>query len=248
MPEDSKTRKWRAKFAAKKIQFEAGAPPSMDAMLAVRWGIAGAAATVVAVILAFTGIWWLKWIALAVWLIGLPFAIRGTLRGKFEGDVINAGRSPARGKPLARAGMFLGIGAAGLTVLYLIVMLIMALQPAPSLPGKYGSAEKTFNEYIKAISAGDFAAYKDCLAADAKNAASDEQLQAAFENLQTGRARQNLDIQGAVEYSDGGTNARDANRADMQIQCFDPKSGSSTSASMSMVREEDGWKVVRTDL
>jgi hypothetical protein len=243
MPEDSKTRKWRAKFAAKKIQFEAGAPPSMDAMLAFRWGIAGAAATVVAVILALTGIWWLKWIALVVWLIGLPFTMRGILRGKFEGDVINAGRSPARGKPLARTGMFLGLGAAGLTLLYLVFLLIMALQPAPSLPGKYGSAEKTFNEYIRAIRADDFAAYKDCLAGDVKNAASE----AAFGNLKTGRARQNLDIQ-SIDYSDGGTNARDANRADMQIQCTNPASNITTAASMRMAREEDGWKVIWTDL
>jgi len=248
MPEDSKTRKWRAKFAAKKIQFEAGAPPSMDAMLAVRWGIAGAAATVVAVIIALTGIWWLKWIALAVWLIGLPFAIRGILRGKFEGDVINAGRSPARGKPLARAGMFMGLGALALTALYLIFMLIMAVLPAPSLPGKYGSAEKTFKEYVRAIRADDFAAYKDCLSADALKATDEAQLRRKFDNLKTVRGQQRLDILGPVDYSDGGSNARDANRADIQIQCADPASNSATTASMRLKREDDGWKVAWTNL
>jgi hypothetical protein len=178
-----------------------------------------------------------------VWLIGLPFTIRGALRGKFEGDVINAERAPARGKPLAKAGMFLGLGALALAVLYFVFLLVTALQGAPSLPGKYGSAEKTFNEYIRAIQADDFAAYKDCLAGDVKNAASED----AFKNLQTGRAQQKLDIL-SIDYSDGGTNARDANRADIQIQCTDTSLKTTTSANMTLTREEDGWKVARTDL
>jgi ketosteroid isomerase-like protein len=249
------------KFAARKIQFAADMPPSIDAKAALKSGIAGAAATVVALILAIAGVWWLRWIALLVWLIGLPFLIRAVLRGKFESDTIAAGRSPMRGKPLAMAGMFLGLGSAGLAVLCLLIVFIAAILPSPSLPGKYGNAERTFNEYMKAVRSGDFDAYLNCLESrrregedqtvqgtkEERRKAFTEKLRSAFEGLHKRRASQEVMIFG-VEYSDGGTTARDANRADLRIRCVDKASGLATEVSMSMKRETDGWKVTSSEL
>jgi len=253
-------KRWRSKFAAVKIQFAPDAPPNADAKSALICGIAGAVATIIALVLALAGIWWLKWIALVVWLIGLPFIIKAVFTGKFEGDVIAAGHAPVKGKPYAMGGMLLGLGSAGLTFLYLLVLLVVAILPAPSLPGKYGDAQRTFDEYMKAIRTDDFTAYLNCLDSrqregkdptvqgteeDQRNAYL-ENMRKAFEAIRTRRIPQEITII-ETQYSGGGTTARDAKRADLRIRTVDKASGLATELSMSMTREADGWKVTSSD-
>ena len=250
-------KRWRSKFAAVKIQFAPDAPPNADAKSALTAGIAAAAATVIALIIAVIGIWWL---AIIVWLIGLPFIIRGALKGKFEGDVIAAGHAPVKGKPYAMGGMLLGLGSAGLTILYLLVLLVVAILPAPSLPGKYGDAQRTFDEYMKAIRTDDFNAYLNCLDSrqregkdptvqgteeDQRNAYL-ENMRKAFEAIRTRRIPQEITIS-ETQYSDGGTTARDAKRADLRIRTVDKASRLATGLSMNMTREADGWKVTSSE-
>lgn len=245
MPDIKKTGKWRAKFAAKKIEFAADAPPSKEAVTAFRSGIIGIAATVVAVAFAliFAAKLWL--LALVIWLIGLPFTVRGILYGKFEGNVIAEGRAPSRGKPLTRNGLLLGLGAVAITVLYLVFLIVMALRPAPELPGKYGTPEKTFDLYVKAVQSGDFDAYLDCLSKETKSTLDKEQLQTVFESLKTALAQQKMEPQ-TPAYTGGGGTAKDAERADITITCTDRAKGAVTTASMTLTREEEGWKVVST--
>jgi hypothetical protein len=254
-------RRWRSKFAGVKIQFAPDAPPNADAKAALNYGIAGAAATIIALVLALAGIWWLKWIALVVWLIGLPFIIKAVFAGKFEGDVIAAGHAPAKGKPYAMGGMLLGLGSAALAVLCLLFLLVMAILPAPSLPGKYGDAQKTFDEYMKAIRDDDFTAYFNCLddtqregkdttvegtEEDQRNAYM-ENMRKAFEAIRKRRIPQEIAVI-ETQYSDGGTTARDARRADLRIRTLDKATRFATELGMSMTREADGWKVTSSEL
>jgi uncharacterized membrane protein len=239
---NDKTRRWRSQFGAKKMQFAPDAPADAYARTAFHAGIVAVATTLAAVILVIVGVWWLRWIALVVWLAGLPFAVRAALRGKFEGDAIDAGRAPAKGKPLAAAGIYMGLGSAGLAAIVLIVLFVIAVWPSPTLSGKYGDANKTFDEYMKAIRSGDFNAYLDCLTAGTREGKD----RAYFEKLRNRRASQDINILD-VEYSDGGTNARDAKRADLRVRCYDKSSGP-VDVGVRMVREADGWKIASSDL
>jgi ketosteroid isomerase-like protein len=261
---DKKTGRWRSKFAAKKIEFAPDAPPSKDARSALNSGIAAACATVIPVILAvtrpLTGIPW--WLAPLLWLVvGLPFTIRAIFRGKYEGDVIKAGMAPKRGKQFTNAALFLGLGSAGLAALYLLMLLVFATLPAPKLPGNYGDAQQTFNAYLNAVRSGDFDAYLNCFDSKTREAkdqsvegTEDEQrqafrgkLRAAFEELRKRRDSQDITLN-RVEYSDGGSTARDANRADLRVHCADKSRSLETDVSMTMTREADGWKVAVSEL
>ncbi len=257
MPEtNGKTKRWRSKFAATKRVIAPDAPPGTDAKRALQYAMVGVAGIIAALVLTFiVNIYWLLY--LPVWLISLLFAIMGALRGKFEGDVIRAGRSPVRGKPLAMTGMYAGIACAGIAVVTVIVAAFSYSVEQDTLPGKYGSPAKTYREYVRALQEDDFEAYLECLAAEDRfdrdtdddginDAASDEhreKLRRLFKKARGGLVRRKLTPLGKPEYSAGGTTALDARRATLYIRCFDEKRNLATDAKVKFSREDDGWKV-----
>lgn len=261
MPEENdKTKKWRSKFAATKRVIADDAPPSADAKKALIYSAIACGLTAGALALSLhTGTWWH---AVAVWPVSLTLAVMGGLRGKFEGDVISAGRSAARGRPFALAGVILGAVTVATAALYLVVSAVSYSAGPPEMPGKFGSPVKTFNEYVKSLRENDFDSYLACFAAenradeDTNNDGTPdrlsellrERLKQRFEDAKNGRVRQKLMPLEKPEYSAGGETAVDAGRAELQIRCFNEQGNFSTDARMKFKRESDGWKIIYTDI
>ncbi|RKY28390.1 MAG: hypothetical protein DRP79_02325 [Planctomycetota bacterium] len=158
--------------------------------------------------------------------------------------------------------MFLGIASVAAAVVVLIITAVSHSAGPSVLPGKFGSPEKTYEEYVRALRQDDFEAFAACFSlakrfdldrdGDGVNDSTSEErrklLEKSFEEAKKGRVRQTLTVLSKPEYSAGGKTALDAGRAELRIRCFNKRINQTSDAKMSFKREGKEWKITHTDL